>query len=103
MTSVWPPPRSGRVGDPTELEAPLLNPSTLPDDLDTASEDCFLDDAGILVRGYLYVWQWLWDKPWRRRSYVYAPLYWMAFCARIALVGEELYMDGDISHGGYVL
>ncbi|CAM9100653.1 unnamed protein product [Ectocarpus fasciculatus] len=48
VTAVWPPPRSGRVGDPAELEAPLLNPSTLPDDLDTASEDCFLDDAGIL-------------------------------------------------------
>eukprot|EP00903_Cladosiphon_okamuranus_P007874 g7611.t1 len=44
--SVWPPPRSGRDGPPSaELEAPLLNPSKYPADLDSVSDDCFLDDV----------------------------------------------------------
>lgn len=48
--SVWPPPRSGRDGAASaELEAPLLNPSKYPADLDSVSDDCFLDDINTQV------------------------------------------------------
>lgn len=48
--SVWPPPRSGRDGGSSaELEAPLLNPSKYPADLDSVSDDCFLDDINTQV------------------------------------------------------
>lgn len=47
---MWPPPRSGRDGaPPAELEAPLLNPSKYPADLDSVSDDCFLDDINTQV------------------------------------------------------
>lgn len=48
--SVWPPPRSGRVGTPSsELEAPLITPSKFPADLDYAADDCLLDDINTQV------------------------------------------------------
>lgn len=47
---MWPPPRSGRDGAPSaELEAPLLNPSKYPADLESVSDDCFLDDINTQV------------------------------------------------------
>lgn len=47
--SVWPPPRSGRVGLPTDGEDPLLRPFLLPEDLDDISDDCFLDHVDTQV------------------------------------------------------